>query len=110
MLALMRLFTNSHLTPTIRRSRQTGERFREGQKSGAFTFAKICHAKIRPALRLLNGHDAIVLEQRLETAVGGRFLPKRVDLGLAALLHHFGKAHRLHLQHFHWQGPVIRGG
>jgi len=52
-------------------------------------------------LAFLNCHYAMVLYSRLQMAILGRFLPKRVNLRLTRYFDHPRKPHGFHFEQFH---------
>jgi hypothetical protein len=81
--------------------RETFQRFWKNQISRVLSFLETNDSKVCAALAFLDRHEPIVLYLRLEMTIGGRLLPKSVNLRLPALFDHLGKTSRFDFEQFH---------
>jgi hypothetical protein len=81
--------------------RKAFQRFGKQEISCAFPFLETCDSEICPTLALLNRHDSIVLNLRLQMPIGGRFLPKGINLRFTTFFDYLRKARRFHLEKLH---------
>src|SRR4030095_3298517 len=68
--------------------RKAFQRFWKQEIGCAFSFFETCESEICPTLAPLNRHHSVVLDLRLQVSVGGRFLPKRVNLRFATFFNY----------------------
>ena len=68
---------------------------------GALGLFKADDSKLSSALAWLNGHDAIILNLRLQVPIGRWLLPESIRFRTARLFHDLSKSRRLHVQQFH---------
>ncbi len=83
------------------------QRFRECQICDAFPLEEINQPEIGACRALLNGHNPVVLYERLKVSVVLRLLPQRVDFRRSATLDHDGETRRLCSKQFHARGIRI---
>lgn len=81
--------------------RKAFQRFGKQEIGCAFPLFETCDSEICPTLALLNRHDSIVLNSRLQMPIGGRFLPKGVNLRFTTFFDYLQKARRFHLEKLH---------
>ncbi len=77
------------------------QRFGENQISRAFSFFEIYNPEVCPSFALLNCHDSVILNLRLQVPIGGRFLPKGVNLRFTTFFDYLRKARRFHFEELH---------
>jgi hypothetical protein len=81
--------------------RKAFQRFGKQEISCAFPFLETCDSEICPTLALLNRHDSVFLDLRLQMPVGGPSLPKGVNLRFTTFFDYLRKARRFHLEKLH---------
>src|SRR6266571_3400879 len=74
----------------------------------AFSFFETNDSKVCAALAFLDRHDPIVLYLPMEVTIGGRFLPKSVNVRHTALFDDLREASRFNLEEFHCGSPGRR--
>src|SRR4051812_6555854 len=80
---------------------ETFQRFRERQETRASPGVETDFAKICPALRGSDGHDAIVFQERLEMPVRFWFLPEGIHFGPSVFLDDDTEANGFYCKQLH---------
>ena len=81
--------------------RKAFQRFWKNHVTRFLGFLESDYSEISSAFAFQDGHYTVVLDLRLQVAVSGWFLPKRVDLRVPAFFDYLGEARCFDLEKFH---------